>query len=676
MKLRTVLLTVVSILSVLTSAKVGSVQHSTLYSCQSALQKYKFHCADNIWHCTCFYEPLAASVLECMDLYLPGSTDREKGHYIYLQACEKYTGARLSSSVVHERMMNASKLFLDASDTTWDHSESLFSPVRVTEEEVSRKIRDYRAFLGNYDVSQVYGIIINVYWFMVIAWFAFWNKIKRTHWNARLVSPKINYLRSHFSLPLLFGAHQQPLRITSYITTLVPTTAEGMSLLGYFIIHTAFLIRGYHITSDNEIFGNNSQLLQLVRYIADRSGLLSFGHFPILVLFAGRNNILIGLSELPYASFMSFHKWTARIMVVDAFIHTSCYLLAMWMRSTFRVFYKAWWFTMGVVAMTVGLVMLFFAIHLFRVKHYEWFLISHIIFAIVFFASCWEHCVTFGWLEWISLSMAVWVTDRIVRLYRLFKFGTPSAQIEFISDGTFKVNVTRPQNWSPYPGCFVYIHFLHWSIFWQSHPFTIVDSVLDNEQVTIYIKAKDGLTGKVMSLLSGRGMINLRVSLEGPYGNQSPCENYDDVLLFAGGNGIPGPFYHALNLTERMLLPKSRVHLIWVIRSMESVRWFERELQRLQRTQIRCDIYITRGFDPAMVDVEPLLCQFKHFIKFHSGRAPSKKILMGAFDECMGTMAIVTCGPGIMCDEIRSAVAVGVEKSTQRIDLFEELQVW
>lgn len=656
-------------------AQKGSIQQSTLYSCQAALNGYNFQCEEGNWPCTCEYAPLAASVIECMDLYLPSSVDRVSGHIAFIKACWKFTQTDISLEDVAGISANASEYFVDTRAV--NSSTPVFVPLRLHREDVQNRIRDYRAFLGNFDDSQRYGIIINMYWVVMITWFAMCNKLKKTRWNEKIVSRRINFLRANISLPLLFGSHQTPFNMAPWLTTLLPTFGDSLVLLGYFALNVFFLFHNYKITENNQLFGPNSNTLQTARYLADRAGVLSFAHFPLLVLFAGRNNILIGFSELPYATFMIFHKWTARVMVVHATLHTLAYLWMLWYKGSFAVFIHEWWFVMGVLAIVLGVLILLFAAHYFRVRFYEWFLVSHIVFALLFFISCWEHCVTFGWLDWIACAFAFWITDRLIRIYRLARFGAPRATIEHISDDTFKVSVKRPHNWKPYPGCFVFIHFLHWSIFWQSHPFTIVDSVLEDEQVTIYIKAKDGLTGQIAKLLSHTGQISMRVSLEGPYGNQSPCENYENVILFAGGNGIPGPFYHALHLAEgSRLLPKSKIRLIWIIRSVDSIKWFEPELKRLCRTKIQCDIYITRDFEASMVRANPLLSQFKHHITFHSGRAPSAKILHQEFELCSSSLAIVTCGPGMMCDEIRHVVAKSVEDVDYRVDLFEELQVW
>ena len=46
---------------------------------------------------------------------------------------------------------------------------------------------------------------------------------------------------------------------------------------------------------------------------------------------------------------------------------------------------------------------------------------------------------------------------------------------------------------------------------------------------------------------------------------------------------------------------------------------------------------------------------------------------LGSVDR---SIAIVFCGPAIMCDQIREVVAKLVDNYDQVIDIYEELQVW
>lgn len=90
---------------------------------------------------------------------------------------------------------------------------------------------------------------------------------------------------------------------------------------------------GYEYDPENIIF--KSRRVQVARYVADRSGVLAFAHFPLIVLFAGRNNFLEYISGVKYTSFIMFHKWLGRMMFLDAMIHGSAY-------TSYTVANKTW----------------------------------------------------------------------------------------------------------------------------------------------------------------------------------------------------------------------------------------------------------------------------------------------------------------------------------------------
>ncbi len=656
----------------------GTFDKIIVFSCQSALQQYKFQCHEDLaWECTCGYEPMIGSMAQCVDAYYSSSWGKKgDGLKSLREGCLKYGHVEIDE-VELQRIMENSTLFLEkASDglPKFDPNGVKYAPILPIRSDVLGKVKDYKAFLGNFDISQHYGILINIYWIVILIWFGVWNRLKLNSINNKIIGESVNFIRSHISLNMLFQRHFQPFQLGYGFTSLLPSGPESLVLGVYFALNTIFLIIGYDIYTDNSIFGPNT-LAQFVRYISDRSGVLSFAHIPLVIVFAGRNNILINLSKLPYSSFMIFHKWTARVMFIDAFIHSIGYLEIILESKSLDDFKTKRYLQWGTAATLIGGVILVQAIHNLRVYHYECFLLLHIIFGVGFLATCWKHVETFGWYDWILSACVLWASDRIMRIFKLWKFGCPKATLQFISDETFKVCVKRPYNWEPFPGCFVYIHFITWSTFWQSHPFTIVDSILEDEMVTIYIKAKDGLTKKILEKI-GTEPYEMRVSLEGPYGNKSPLESYQNAILIAGGNGIPGPYYHAIELARKPLLLKQRIKLIWIIRKIESLQWFEQELMKLSNLNIECDIYITRNFNPELVELIPLTKQFSPFVRFFSGRANTTKVLQDEFLNAQGSIGIVTCGPSIMCDDIRSFVSGNLNSCPYRVDLFEELQVW
>lgn len=66
---------------------------------------------------------------------------------------------------------------------------------------------------------------------------------------------------------------------------------------------------------------------QLLRYVADRTGILSFANLPLLWVFAGRNNVFIWATGWNFATFNLFHRHVAWIATLQAVAHTIAYLI-------------------------------------------------------------------------------------------------------------------------------------------------------------------------------------------------------------------------------------------------------------------------------------------------------------------------------------------------------------
>lgn len=65
---------------------------------------------------------------------------------------------------------------------------------------------------------------------------------------------------------------------------------------------------------------------QLTRYIADRTGIMSFANLLLIWVFAGRNNIFIWATGWSFAKFNIFHRHVAWIATLQAVVHTIAYL--------------------------------------------------------------------------------------------------------------------------------------------------------------------------------------------------------------------------------------------------------------------------------------------------------------------------------------------------------------
>lgn len=64
---------------------------------------------------------------------------------------------------------------------------------------------------------------------------------------------------------------------------------------------------------------------QIWTYVTDRTGILAVVNFPLLWVFAGRNDVLLWLTGWSFGTFNMFHRWLARIATVEAIIHSIGY---------------------------------------------------------------------------------------------------------------------------------------------------------------------------------------------------------------------------------------------------------------------------------------------------------------------------------------------------------------
>lgn len=66
---------------------------------------------------------------------------------------------------------------------------------------------------------------------------------------------------------------------------------------------------------------------QILRYVSDRTGIISFANFPIIWLFGMRNNMLMWATGWDFGTYNNFHRWVARIATVQAIIHSIGYTI-------------------------------------------------------------------------------------------------------------------------------------------------------------------------------------------------------------------------------------------------------------------------------------------------------------------------------------------------------------
>lgn len=376
----------------------------------------------------------------------------------------------------------------------------------------------------------------------------------------------------------------------------------------------------------------------------------------------------------------------------------------------------------GLLGTVSGIIILVQGMLVLRRNHYELFLLLHIALAFGFILGAYVHVLDLYCLWFYHYCFAIWLFDRLVRIGRLYSFGFPKAKIYLLADEALKVVIPKPENFDVISGGHVFIHFLRPSCFWQSHPFTYTKSPNNDNEIIIFMKVKKGVTQHIYNYLLAHPnkVAEIRVAVEGSYGEETPTQAYDSGVFLAGGNGIPGIYAEALHLATTRF-NKTRVKLIWVVREYRSLFWFYEELLALRDINVEVDLYITRPtsyealqefslrFPSERNEIVPvssisettslkdsissrsygsideseakdLISKIKQelsFVTFREGRPNIDQIVKDTIKESTGSSAYITCGHPVMVDDLRAAVVNNIDNPQhKRIDYFEQLQVW
>lgn len=727
MKLSLILLLFVNFVSfaygrgLLTTKNRARPENLLVNSCTNTLSSFNWGAKSGKRGPSCTYAPYFGSLAICIHEHSDSDSEIRKAVSILASSCSNLTYEKLEKAY-----NNATKYAIDEDDLKSSKTK-LYTPIIGNSNTYNTYHYAIRNFYINYDRSVDYGLAILAYWAGVMILGAVGVFLERTGLTLLCKDRVSKFFQSSIFIPSLFnGKHTQVSYYFTIISSLIPTRAESLILFGYVLVHVIVLSINWQFGEEGVYFASRG--MELMRYLADRTGIIAFAHFPLIFLFAGRNNFLQWLTGFSFSTFIQFHKWTGRIMFVDAALHSILYTVMHVESGRYKNSLKREYFQYGIVATVACGVLMIQSYNWFRRHGYEIFLYVHIVIAALFLAGVYKHCEELGYMEFVFTSMAVWCIDRLVRIIRMAMFGFRKANIKVVSEETMRVSVKRPSGsrWHAKPGQFVYIYFFKGSKFYQSHPFTVNDSTIKDEEINIYVKAKSGVTKQIYDMVSkkpGKVDNTITVSIEGPYGHSAPNFHYDNIVLFAGGNGIPGPFDHALKLAKRFAEGQKTIKLVWVARDLASINWFASELSLLKGSVVDVCLYLTRE-SPSSLALGAAFCDAAHSVSNTSesgsnetekekstdqekvqeyaanativavdekavsvaqqfegfniscGRPDTAEMIRKLFSEQKGSIAITACGPNVLCDLIRNSIAEYVEDHDGRVDYFEELQTW
>ncbi|KAK9467087.1 ferric reductase NAD binding domain-containing protein [Lipomyces arxii] len=493
-------------------------------------------------------------------------------------------------------------------------------------------------------------------------------------------------IRKHLTLPALFnGEHTAPFSVFGFDYALMPSRGEGLVLMGFFIINFVCLFVDYNLDNNN-VYWPDRKDIQLMRYMADRTGIMAFVQTPFLILFGGRNNFLIWLTGWSFQSFMLYHRWIARVMYVNAVLHSVGYTAygLVFGKETFDSYWGDNYWRWGAVATVIGGLIMLQAAYMFRHRWYEIFLIIHIAFVAVYIVGLWYHCVTLGWMEYVYASIAVWAFDRLVRLIRIFAVGfNVVADVRVIGD-IMQLEV-RPGFFKPAakPGQYYYIYVAKLK-FWENHPFSLVE-VRDGKYVFV-AKPMDGMTNKLWNYLESQPQrsAEMRVGLEGPYGEKFLVEPFDTVLLIAGGIGISAMVNYAKTLAAKKR-EGQHIILYWIMRSDNSLEALKRPMAELKESGlIELHIHVTSSNEVEKIQLEPQTSDSEKnsfdstpaLLSVNYVKPDIEEVIRQVIADANGSVAVAVCGSESLNDASRRATAANVDQAKKRVEYYEEAFAW
>jgi hypothetical protein len=407
---------------------------------------------------------------------------------------------------------------------------------------------------------------------------------------------------------------------------------------------------------------------------------------PLVFLFAGRNNVLLWLTNWSHSTYMLLHRWIARVFCLQALLHSIVSLHLYIQNGRYPVDSKMPYWMWG-IAGTVLVVVLTFGSGLYvRRFYYEAFLLSHIIMSVLLIVTLWYHAYELyrflgGYWIWLYVVSAVWAADRVLRIVRIVVTGPQQAKLTDLggSDGFIRIDIPGVR-WGNAPGLHAYFYFptVHRLRPWENHPFSVLPSSMlrssnyhgkseagarrpsnsnkieqgstssasDIEKhtakgaaveqgsqrggcttgLTLFVRKSSGMT----KALSARDKVLTLV--EGPYPNNSTAQvlRCDRLLLIGGGIGITAliPFVdHHWN-----------VKLAWSVK--ESARCLVDELGGVLEQIGDRQVEIGRR-----LDITALLAE---------------EIELG-----WEQVGVVVSGPGSMCDSVRELVSRAAAKASK-----------
>lgn len=460
--------------------------------------------------------------------------------------------------------------------------------------------------------------------------------------RARLRASRVNHARPSqpvHPLATFLATVTAVTRETSYLQ-FTPTRYSfwikipPLGTLYLIVLYFAFLL-------GLEFYHNDVPGAQHYAGLSIRAAWLALAQLPLIVLLAGKNNIVSLLSGVSYERLHVYHRWIARGMLLMVTLHFG---FGSYGWNQFGLMSLEWATDTcprtGMSAYALLLFINFLTLAPFRNWSYDLVVVIHIISFCGFIVALAYHLIgqtsprtVYYTTVFLYTAVALYLVERLVRTSRyVYNNIHPGyATLEALGGGATRLRVRTRQikRWSP--GTHVLLSIPRYGIL-QSHPATILSTPTSHDGDMVFIlRAYGGFTKRIFTAtqnesVHGRhdpGKVGTKEAvlpssnthltlIDGPYGSYADFACFDTLFLIAGSSGITFTISHLLNIAERARasseeqnLPLRVVHFLWIIKERSWLSWIAEELQfvtdSLHRSRVSLSIRIFVTCDPSML---------------------------------------------------------------------------
>ncbi|KAF2480893.1 putative FRE ferric reductase-like transmembrane component [Neohortaea acidophila] len=488
--------------------------------------------------------------------------------------------------------------------------------------------------------------------------------------------------------PLFHKRHNREIQLSKAINVgTLPSRYHTIVIMLYLFSNIAYILALPYTESSKAA---------LWAAIRGRSGILAVLNLIPTVVFALRNNPLMSLLGVSYDTFNLLHRWCARVMVIEATIHTIAWAVnsmaaggLTYLNSSLTDSVSYTW---GMVGMGAFFFIFLTACSPIRHAFYETFLNGHRILVAIGIVGVYIHLDAAGLpqVPYCQLVLALWFAEYVFRTGRILMYnfsrqkGITKVTAEALPAEACRVTfeISRPWHWKP--GCHVHAY-LPMIALWSSHPFSVAwaenrsrDASLappayeaddtsmaftrgaDVSTVSLIIRARTGMTRKLYekAAASPTGIITTWGAIEGPYGGHESFTSYGTVILFAGGVGIThcvGYVHHLLSQYQAGTTVCRKILLVWSVPNTEALEWVRTWMDKILRMEgrrdvLRIQLFVTKPRHRGEV------VSNTGSVQMFPGRCNPQTILQKEMQDRIGAMGVTVCGPGAFADSVRAAV--------------------